>query len=424
MRNPAPIIATLCLAFLMVLLIIREKSETQEKVVDTSKPQPKQMTSILAEKPDWTLLDIYQYSISHNEFETLLTEVFTTDDTWRQFIKISIDSAEILTSTDPEAAPYVLYFKTDEAIQPLPQTWRRKADLPTPPEDTPLTGLHIAIDPGHIGGEWAKMEGRWFQIGDEKPVTEGDMTLFVAELLKPKLEALGAVVSLVRSTPEPVTSLRPENFSAITESTLPNTDTNTARKFMEQIFYRTAEIRARAEIVNQELKPDLVLCLHFNADAWGNPEEPTLVPSSHFHVLLNGAYTEDEVRLADQRLAMLEKLLQRTHREEVEVGKTVAETFAEISGLPAYQYHPAGNNYRAITESPYLYARNLLANRLYKCPVIFMEPYVMNSTGDYARIQAGDYLGLREINGVRKPSIFREYAEALATGLAKHYSEN
>jgi hypothetical protein len=72
-------------------------------------------------------------------------------------------------------------------------------------------------------------------------------------------------------------------------------------------------------------------------------------------------------------------------------------------------------------ENPYLWARNLLANRLYRCPVIFMEPYVMNSTIDYPRIQAGDYDGQREISGKMQPSIFREYADAVATGLANHY---
>jgi hypothetical protein len=71
---------------------------------------------------------------------------------------------------------------------------------------------------------------------------------------------------------------------------------------------------------------------------------------------------------------------------------------------------------------PYLWARNLLANRLYDCPVIFMEPYVMNSTIDLPRLQAGDYEGKREINGVPRQAIFREYADALAEGLARHYT--
>jgi hypothetical protein len=50
-----------------------------------------------------------------------------------------------------------------------------------------------------------------------------------------------------------------------------------------------------------------------------------------------------------------------------------------------------------------------------------MEPYVMNSTTDHARIQAGDYDGLREISGKLQPSIFREYADALVEGLTRHY---
>jgi hypothetical protein len=118
---------------------------------------------------------------------------------------------------------------------------------------------------------------------------------------------------------------------------------------------------------------------------------------------------------------MLKKLLQRTHEEELIVGKDIAETFAEISEIPPFIYRPGAGNFRAIPSSPYLYARNLLANRLYDCPVIFMEPYVMNSVPDYNRIQAGDYEGLQEIDGKLLPSIFQEYATALAQGLADHY---
>ena len=52
-----------------------------------------------------------------------------------------------------------------------------------------------------------------------------------------------------------------------------------------------------------------------------------------------------------------------------------------------------------------------------------MEPYVMNSVIDHPRMIAGDYEGLREISGKKQPSLFREYADAMAEGLAKHYSE-
>jgi N-acetylmuramoyl-L-alanine amidase len=420
MRNPAPIIASLLLGLLVAFLLLRPATHTPRPTPPEIPAPPPTRLSILAEPPEWPSLNRFQHTISRNEFEKLLTEIFTTDDTWREFITIRDEAAEIVTSSDPAEPPFILSFASTEQTLPTPRTWQNTASLPVPPPGKNLAGLHIAIDPGHIGGTWAKIEERWFQIGNETPVAEGDMTLQVAELIKPLLENLGATVSMVRTTTEPVTPLRPENLADLATADSPS-DPESLRRFAEKIFYRTAEIRARADLVNNTLKPDLVLCLHFNAEGWGDPALPTLIPRTHFHILLNGAYTSDEVRLADQRFAMLEKLLQRTHEEEALVGKTVAETFAEISKLPPYIYPPAGNNVRPVAGNPFLYARNLLANRLYDCPVIFMEPYVMNSTQDYARIQAGDYEGTREINGLQLPSIFREYATALATSLAKHY---
>jgi len=121
---------------------------------------------------------------------------------------------------------------------------------------------------------------------------------------------------------------------------------------------------------------------------------------------------------------MLEKLLGRTHDEEASVGATVADVFVERTSLPPYIYPDNAPNARAVNNHPYLWARNLLANRLYDCPVIFMEPYVMNSTFDMPRMQAGDYEGLREINGIMQQSIFREYTDALVEGLAVHYARH
>ena len=67
--------------------------------------------------------------------------------------------------------------------------------------------------------------------------------------------------------------------------------------------------------------------------------------------------------------------------------------------------------------SPYVWARNLLANREYRCPVVFLEAYAMNNREVWERIQAGDYEGEREVAGSRRPSIFREYADAVAAGV-------
>lgn len=375
--------------------------------------------------PDWTKLEAFQDTITRADFENLLTTVFTTGSGWLAFIDIDDAGVRVRTTSDPKSQGFYLKFSTPTTGRPAPRHWKTAAELPPAARGKPLSDLRIAIDPGHIGGHWAQMEERWLKPDDEPAVCEGDMTLQVANLLKPRLEALGASVSLVRLRNEPVTALRPESLAdAATKAADPAATPEDLKKLAERLFYRTAEIRARAKLVNESLKPDLVLCLHFNADPWGSPTQPVLVERNHLHLLLNGAYTDQEVALADQRFYMLGKLLSRTHEEEVRVAITVADTFAAASGLSPYAY-PAGSlNVRSIKDHPYLWARNLLANRLYNCPVIFMEPYVMNSTLDFPRLRAGDYDGSREINGKMQSSVFREYADNLTKGLAIHYGSH
>jgi hypothetical protein len=47
----------------------------------------------------------------------------------------------------------------------------------------------------------------------------------------------------------------------------------------------------------------------------------------------------------------------------------------------------------------------------------------MNSREGFARIQAGDYEGTRQVDGVERQSIFREYANSVANGLVEYYSK-
>lgn len=432
LRRYFPLFCVVFLAIAASVFLLQQREEPKESPSaapasapspDLTAPQP--TLSALAAPPDWSALDAFQKSITRNDFERLLTTVFTVGEGWKRFITIE-DTRAIIQKNQPDAGEtFILEFATDSSPSPIKRHWRSAGELPLAPIGKPLEGMHIAIDPGHIGGAWAKMEERWFVFGDGKPVTEGDMTLAVANLLKPRLENLGATVLLVRDKPEPITPIRPDSLvTAAERSAAVPQSPESLQRLAERLFYRTAEIHARAQRVNETLKPDLVLCLHFNADAWGDPNNPTLVPNSHLHLLLNGAYNDEEIAMADQRFTLLHKILQGIHDEEASVGATVADTFAQISKLPPYQYLPNSPNVRSVNSHPLLWARNLLANRLYDCPVIFMEPYVMNSVVDYARIQAGDYDGLQEIEGEMRPSIFKEYADALTEGLRLHYSSH
>src|SRR5205085_10501208 len=108
--------------------------------------------------------------------------------------------------------------------------WRRIDKLGRVSQKRPLSGLNVALDPGHLGGRWAKMEERWFQVDDKPPVEEGELTWRVAKILVPKLRALGVEVSLARRHDHPTTPLRPDDFREIASEVLANTGVNEPRQ--------------------------------------------------------------------------------------------------------------------------------------------------------------------------------------------------
>ena len=389
--------------------------------------------SSLGKKPNWNELDVYQRSVAKEDFLHLLQTVYTVSDSWKESIKILPNRAEIRVSTgNTSEGVYKLFFKTknDRPAQKETRYWRVASELDKLTEsemDTPLKNLVIAIDPGHIGGdEWAEIEERDFALAGDNSIREGEITLKVARMLKPELEKLGAVVVLVRDSLEPLNPIRPIDYRGRAIKELKKKGALLSELAVEEmsakLFYRTGEILERAKIVNTAVKPDVVLCLHFNATSWGEGTERILADNTHFHLLLHGAYTDYEVSLDDERFAMVKKILMGNHKEELAIAKSVADSTAKQTGLPAFQYEKDSKRAINVDGNPYLWARNLLANRAYDGPVIYMEPYVMNSRLDYQRLQLGDYEGQKIVGGEQRISIFREYTNSLVLGLKNYYS--
>ena len=201
---------------------------------------------------------------------------------------------------------------------------------------------------------------------------------------------------------------------------IPKITVNAIAKESELLFYRASEIRRRARMVNESIRPDIVLCLHFDAEDWGDEKNARLVEANHFHCLITGNWSREELEYEDQRFEMLLKLLNRSLSEELPLTSAIAQSMAKTTGLPPYSYQ--GSAAMRVNGNLYIWARNLLANRLYTCPVVYLEPYVMNSHIVFARIQAGDYSGRKNFGGVSRQSIYREYADGVVAGLVNYYS--
>ena len=277
----------------IVILVFKRPSGS----VPPPAPPAQNVLAELGLPPDWSKLERFQETISRETFLTRLETIYTKDDSWKEWILIDEES------NLAAIGEFVLRFSRSD--QPSPGAifnWKARSAL-SPTRALPLEGLHIALDPGHIGGDYAAIENREIKWGDVV-IREGTMTLRTAELLRPMLEELGASVTLVRTKLEPVTLKAASDFSDA------------------RLFYRTSEIRARARLINESIKPDLVICLHFNGTASKNPEL-----FQHFHIILNGTYTAGELAHEDERFQMLQRLLSGTIEEEIPLARVVAGSF-------------------------------------------------------------------------------------------------
>jgi N-acetylmuramoyl-L-alanine amidase len=388
--------------------------------------------------PSWRQLNPFQRTIRKADFQSLLDRVYCPGGAFQRCLQYADDHVTIFADEQHQRRLYRLEFG-DPAPRAARRPFKTLEELPAlkNPPGQPLRGLRIALDPGHIGGEFARMEERFFKLANGMPAQEAVQNLIVARLLAPQLERAGATVLFTKNDFRPRTSAKPEEFR---ESAAKYVRDNVAqsqevqamgelareaflldavRRRMEVEFYRNAEIRARAELVNRRLRPDLTLAIHFNAI--GEPDKPA--PDNRLLLIVHGCYTAGEVAAPRQKFELLWKLLEGSHATEVAAADTISRFMADGMKLPP---EPRKNNpaYVAVNDNPYVYARNLIANRIYHGPVIYLEPYHQNNPTTYARLLAGDYDGERQFGGASHRSIFREYADAVARGVVAFYSRH
>lgn len=419
--------ALLVLAGLAAVAVYLARKEPAPPAPGTAGAATAWRLTPLGTPPDWSRLDAWQGRLTQEEFRHRLHEIASDGTSADAVVQIRDGAAHIRrSSANASAGEYVLKFRAPAAsaapdappaqttapgITPGGRYWRTPAEMgPVTDAARPLAGVRISIDPGHIGGYWAQIEERSFSPDAGIPIREGNHSLQTAQLLKPELERLGAVVSMVRTKLEPVTDKRPEDYRSQTVT----------RREAEKIFYRDSEFNARARRINEELKPDLVLCLHFNADGWGGPGNPVFSPVNHFHMIVHGCATEDEFALDDQRLEILHRMVEGAHLEEIAIARPLARSMMAATGLPAYAYSDRASA-RQVAPEP-VWARNLGMNRRYRCPVVLFEPWVMNNAVTAARLRAGDYEGEMEFSGQKHHSIYREYVDGILAGLREYYT--
>lgn len=408
---------------------------------DAQTAEPSDVSAKPGAAPEpWPTLERYQGTLTRAEFENRLHQLFDPFGGLTSYLAIQNENVTVFESPGILPTPELKLSFADapEHKRVIGHDYRSPAEFRAMKKDPvkPLTGLRVAIDPGHIGGKWGEIENRSIYYKGYGLIQEGDMNIITARIIKAELEKLGAEVFLSREDLEPVTPLRPADMEAEARSILSGQDihssipksrvvktisaTDDRLKELENfLFYRRYEILARGEKI-RGFHPDITIVLYINATPRSMRHE--LTDSNRNIFFVEGAYTKKELSDPHKRFRLFYKLLEDVVPLETEVARAISDEFQKTTKLPAVLYGDSSTTRLVIPDYFYVVARNLVANREYDGPVVVTEPYFMNNRLTARRLLKGDYDGTWTFEGKPYGSIFREYAGSVVRGLLAAYS--
>lgn len=316
-------------------------------------------------------------------------------------------------------------------------------------DQQPLLGLRIAIDPGHMGGEfWDEHTGKWIENPQGRRISEGLIVLQTALLLEKELTALGAEVMLTRRTLEPVQEVPLQSLDLtqygrleLRQSTLQSwfqellaeapagselfqafdEHARVKQAFAERSrtrhFIGTADTDARAEKIHA-FDADLTLILHYDvrvSDASPHGLNPADYNATKAYV--PGAFVPEELSSRQDRALFAKHLLSR------EAWDASVRLSREIVGAIhrdlKVALDPTGGTYTRLVE-PGVFSRNLALNRrLSGRAFSFLEILYYNGPSEFNRLSRADHS--MAIGGVDYPYSNRliEIARTIRRGVVE-----
>jgi hypothetical protein len=390
---------------------------------------------------EWGALSRFNGTLTRAAFEAGLDGVFDPERGLRPYLRVSDAGVAIYGSTDRRGPPLAeIRFASQDSLRgPLPVPFRTPRVFQAVPRAAghpPLQGLRIVIEPADIGGRWARMEDRSVYFRGYGLINEGDLNLVVARLLRARLAGMGAQVFLVRDRSEPVVPLRPGDVLVEAERLLARkpsffgeafrhriksavSDYDKRQVAAEILVTKALETRARVALVRRSFQADLTIVLQHNATA--ESTDGRLTPTNRNIFFVNGAYLASELQEPEQRFRLLTKLFENVTPTETRVAAAISGRFLSVTGYGPVLYGNSATTRLVAPGNPYVVARNLAFNREHDGPVVVTEPYFMNQPDTLQRLLAGDFPGRRVVAGRLRDSIYREYADCVASGVLEAY---
>jgi N-acetylmuramoyl-L-alanine amidase len=292
-------------------------------------------------------------------------------------------------------------YKTRSYTFPIPDIAVKKQymSILNKPEDKPLAGLSIAIDPGHIAHDLATgdLEKKHLKfkkdplhgLSDSVELAEGMLTYATATLLKQKLEAKGAQIMLTR----------PEGFSAFGK-TFPQWKKDDMKNAVDSLFkigeisasqkkyflsaqakdndifrvlFRDLDLAKRAELINK-FHPAFTIIIHFNVDetnlGWTHPTKKDLNMA-----FVGGAFMKGDLSSQEKRFEFLRLLISNQLENSVSLSSSVLDAFTKVLNVPVAGEHDATYIPESClkTSKEGVYCRNLQLTRYIHSALVYGE---------------------------------------------------
>jgi N-acetylmuramoyl-L-alanine amidase len=261
--------------------------------------------------------------------------------------------------------------------------------------------MRIAIDPGHFAGSWdeAMQEQKYLKIRAEDVGLDQDLEFYeaklnyaTAEILKEKLEEMGADVYITRKDGKSAVG---KSFDKWYEQDFNNTlstmclngdlpsgvcealQKNPSRRNAFNMLYKYLDFIGRARKIN-EWGADVTLIIHYNAQE-DNPRDElgyTKPTDENFAMaFIPGSFLNGELRKLDQRIDFLRLLFSPDMQVSQEIATNLMIDHEKRLGIPRI---PVENELRHVKYANLLadtavYHRNLYMTRHVQGAVVYGE---------------------------------------------------
>lgn len=307
----------------------------------------------------------------------------------------------------------------------------------------PLSGIRIAIDPGHFADNMntAKVEQRLLYFKhknngktDTIKLIEGRLTYETAIVLLEKLKEQGAEVLITRQSPDATAfGISFDQWMILRKNkvldSLYEIKELSKEKYLKlkscsnqmffNLFFREYELLQRAKIIN-EFNPHMTVIIHYNVDEKNSPwNKPTAL--NYSMCFIGGAFEDGDLEKMSNKIHFLRLLLTNQIENSEKISGYTMQHFQEKLSVSAAKKDdtkylqsvciPASENG--------VYCRNLLLTRHVMSPLVYGESMCQDNYKECQLLSQKNF----DFKGNKISYRIYEVADAYYNAIVRYFTE-